>query len=179
MILQLRLFDKQAQDFFRHSNISPSTLASTCPTVHENDGSQPTQPLLCLVPGVCLLSFADHHHPHTGAEVWRRPSQQWWLPSFPVPLWLRLKHPCLQLPGQLLLWQDLHCRPEWQPYIHPLLLPVHCGHGRGDESHILPEERPGEKPTLSWLKTLELILCTFAKAWNNQNAICSGKQREL
>lgn len=170
MILQLitlfctqikNTFEKQAQNlyFFRHLNISPSTLAFTCPTVHENDGSQPTQPLLCLVPGVCLLPFDDHLHPHNGAEVRRHPSQKWRLPSFPVPLRLRLKHPCLQLPGQLLLWQDLHCRSEWQPYIHPLLLPLHCGHGRGDESHILPEERPGEEPTLSWLKT----------AWNNQN----------
>lgn len=122
---------------------------SPSPTVYENDGRQPTQPLLCLVPGVCHLPCAYHHHPHPGAEMWPCPSQQQWLSSFPLLLWLRFERPGLQLSNRLLLRQDLHCRPQRQPYLYPLLLPFHHRHGRGDDAHLFSEEPTGEEPYIS------------------------------
>lgn len=130
------------------------------PTVYENDGRQPTQPLLCLVPGLCKLPCVYRHHPHPGAKVWPCSSQQQWLSSFHLLLWLRFERPGLQLSDQLLLRQDLHCRPKRQPYLYTLLLSLHHCHGRWDNPHIFSEERTGEKPYTScsmfstWLKYL-------------------------
>lgn len=131
-----------------------SCILKSCPvlvplTVHENDGSQPIEPLLCVVPGMRHLPLDHHHHPHTGAEVRQCATQKRRLYPFPLLLRLRFEHPGLQLPDQLLLRQDLHRRPERQPHLHPLLLPLHCGQGHGDFSQLLAEERPGEE--LSYL----------------------------
>lgn len=124
--------------------IKKMTLSFYPSTVHENDGSQPTQPLLCMVFGVHHLPAVDHRNCDHCAKVWQNSAKQRRLPDLPVPLWLWFERHSLQLHGQLLLRQDLHRWFKWQPPLHPLLLPLHCGLGPGVWTQRPPKERPGE-----------------------------------
>lgn len=134
------------------------------PTVHEDDGRQPTQPLLRLVPRMRCPTPDHHLHPHSDTEVRQNPAQQRWLPPVPVPLWLWFERPRLQLPGQLLLWQDVHRRLEWQPSLHPVLLPLHYGRSPGDKPHLFSEEHTGEELFYRIFKRFKhMFLCKWYK----------------